>query len=142
MLDQFSKPGKLVAVVSDSYDLWNAIDNIWGDELKNKVEGSGGTLVIRPDSGDPVSIVTETIERLMQKFGFSINAQGYRTLPDCIRVIQGDGIEERTIEAILATMKMRQQSADNIAFGMGGALLQRVDRDTMNFAMKASAAKV
>jgi len=39
-------------------------------------------------------------------------------------------------------MKMRQQSADNITFGMGGALLQRVDRDTMNFAMKASAAKV
>lgn len=142
MLDQFSRPGKLVAVVSDSYDLWNAIDNIWGDELKSKVENSGGTLVVRPDSGDPISIVTETVERLMQKFGFSINAKGYRTLPDCIRVIQGDGIEEKTIEAILASMKIRKQSADNIAFGMGGALLQKVDRDTMNFAMKASAAKI
>ena len=31
-------------------------------------------------------------------------------------------------------------SADNIAFGMGGALLQIVDRDTQRFAMKASAA--
>jgi nicotinamide phosphoribosyltransferase len=31
-------------------------------------------------------------------------------------------------------------SADNIAFGMGGALLQIVDRDTQRFAMKASSA--
>lgn len=142
MLDQFSGPDKLVAVVSDSYDLWNAIDNIWGDELKSQVESSGGTLVVRPDSGEPVSVVAETIERLMMKFGYSVNEEGYRILPDCIRVIQGDGITESTIEAILENMKSRRQSADNVAFGMGGALLQRVDRDTMNFAMKASAAKV
>lgn len=93
MLDQFVGPRKLVSVVSDSYDLWNAIDNIWGDELKTQVESNGGTLVIRPDSGEPASIVAETIKRLMKTFGFSINAKGYRVLPDCIRVIQGDGIE-------------------------------------------------
>jgi nicotinamide phosphoribosyltransferase len=33
-------------------------------------------------------------------------------------------------------------SADNIAFGMGGALLQIVDRDTQKFAMKASSAEI
>ena len=142
MLEQFAGPDKLVAVVSDSYDLWNAIDNIWGDELKEKVEATGGTLVVRPDSGDPVEIVTETIERLMKKFGYEVNDKGYRVLPACIRVIQGDGVEEDSIRAILEEMKARKQSADNIAFGMGGALLQKVDRDTMKFAMKASAAKV
>lgn len=142
MLDQFSGEGKLVAVVSDSYDLWHAIDNIWGGELKEKVESTGGTLVIRPDSGDPVEIVTETIERLMAKFGYSTNSKGYRVLPDCIRVIQGDGVSLKTIEAILAAMEKVGQSADNIAFGMGGELLQKVNRDTMKFAMKASAAKV
>ncbi len=142
MLDQFSGPGKIVAVVSDSYDLWNAIDNIWGDELRAKVESTGGTLVVRPDSGDPISIVTETIERLMKNFGYEVNAKGYRVLPDCIRVIQGDGISQQTIEAILEAMKQRKQSADNVAFGMGGELLQKVNRDTMKFAMKASAAKV
>ena len=88
MLEQFAGPDKLVAVVSDSYDLWNAIDNIWGDELKEKVEATGGTLVVRPDSGDPVEIVTETIERLMKKFGYEVNDKGYRVLPACIRVIQ------------------------------------------------------
>jgi len=142
MLEQFAGPDKILAVVSDSYDLWNAIDNIWGDELKEKVEATGGTLVVRPDSGDPVEIVTETIERLMKKFGYEVNDKGYRVLPACIRVIQGDGVEEDSIRAILEEMKTRKQSADNIAFGMGGALLQKVDRDTMKFAMKASAAKV
>ncbi len=142
MLEQFSGPGKLLAVVSDSYDLWNAIDNIWGSELKESVENSGGTLIIRPDSGDPVSIVVETIERLMSRFGFSMNSKGYRVLPDYVRVIQGDGISQKTIGEILEAMKQRLQSADNIAFGMGGELLQKVNRDTMQFAMKASAAKV
>lgn len=142
MLKQFSGEGKLVAVVSDSYNLWHAIDNIWGDELKHRVENSGGTLVIRPDSGDPVSIVTETIERLMNKFGYRMNSKSFRVLPDYVRVIQGDGISQLTIEAILEEMKQRQLSAENIAFGMGGELLQKVNRDTMKFAMKASAVNI
>jgi nicotinamide phosphoribosyltransferase len=140
MLEQFAKPGKIVAVVSDSYDIWNAIDNLWGEALKQQVENSGGTLVVRPDSGDPVTIVTETIERLMRVFGYRVNDKGYRVLPDFIRVIQGDGVSLNMIEGILETMKTRKQSADNIAFGMGAELLQKVNRDTMKFAMKASAA--
>jgi len=142
MLEQFSGPDKLVAVVSDSYDLWNAIDNIWGEELKDKVQRTGGTLVVRPDSGDPINIVTETVERLMNNFGYEVNDQGYRVLPSYIRVIQGDGVSLQTIEAILVAMKLRKQSAENVAFGMGGELLQKINRDTMKFAMKASAAKV
>ena len=142
MLDQFAGPGKLVAVVSDSYDLWHAIDHIWGSELKERVESSGGTLVVRPDSGDPVEIVTETVERLMSHFGYETNSKGYRVLPACVRVIQGDGVNEHSIEAILAAMEARGQSADNVAFGMGGALLQKVNRDTCKFAMKANAVKI
>ena len=142
MLTQFSGEGRLVAVVSDSYDLWSAIENIWGGELKERVENNGGTLVIRPDSGDPVDVVTQTIERLMRIFGARINNKGYRVLPDFVRVIQGDGVSLHTIEGILAAMKARKQSADNIAFGMGAELLQKVNRDTMKFAMKASAVRV
>ncbi len=139
MLKQFSGQGKLVAVVSDSYDLWNAIDNLWGDKLRDAVINSGGTLVIRPDSGDPVQIVSTTIEKLMAKFGYSVNSKGFKVLPACVRVIQGDGICLATIEAILVEMTARGLSADNIAFGMGGELLQKVNRDTQKFAMKASA---
>lgn len=139
MLRRFGGKGKTVAVVSDSYDLWNAIDNIWGGSLKSQVENSGGTLVIRPDSGEPVAIVNEAIERLMAKFGFRVNDKGYKVLPDFIRIIQGDGISASSIAAILREMKNRRLSAENVAFGMGGELLQKVHRDTQKFAMKASA---
>jgi nicotinamide phosphoribosyltransferase len=96
-------------------------------------------LVIRPDSGDPVEVVPEAIERLMKKFGYTLNTKGYKVLPACVRLIQGDGVCAASIEAILAEMKARGLSADNVAFGMGGELLQKVNRDTQKFAMKASA---
>ncbi|AIF80824.1 nicotinate phosphoribosyltransferase [endosymbiont of Acanthamoeba sp. UWC8] len=131
--------GKLVAVVSDSYDIWHAIENIWGKQLFDKVKNHGGTLVIRPDSGDPITVVTNTIEMLMDKFGYITNSKGYKVLPDYLRVIQGDGVSIENIDAILAAMKNKKQSADNIAFGMGATLLQKLNRDTMLFAMKASA---
>lgn len=142
MLKQFGGKDKLLAVVSDSYNLWNAIDNIWGEELIEDVKKMEGTLVVRPDSGDPVEIVSETIERLMAKFGSRYNSKGYRVLPDCIRVIQGDGINLESIATILEALKIRKISAENIAFGMGGELLQKVNRDTQKFAMKASAIQI
>lgn len=139
MVKQFAGPGKIYAVVSDSYDLFNAVDNIWGDNLKDLVETSGGTVVIRPDSGDPVYIVTEVMQRLYKKFGGTVNAKGYKVLNPAVRVIQGDGINESSIHRILKSMSDNGFSADNIAFGMGGALLQHMNRDTLKFAMKASA---
>ena len=142
MLSQFGGPDKLVAVVSDSYNLWSAIDDLWGTELKDQVKTMGGTLVVRPDSGDPVAVVPEAIERLMAKFGYSVNGKGYKVLPSCVRLIQGDGVNPNSIEAILAAMKQRQLSADNVAFGMGGELLQKIHRDTQKFAMKASAIRI
>ena len=113
--------------------------SIWGDELKEQVQQFGGTLVVRPDSGEPVEVVPEAIERLMAKFGYETNSKGYRVLPACVRLIQGDGICARSIDAILAAMKARGLSVDNVAFGMGGELLQKINRDTQQFAMKASA---
>ncbi|MFA0809602.1 nicotinate phosphoribosyltransferase [Microbulbifer epialgicus] len=142
ILHHFSGKNKTVAVVSDSYDLWHAVENIWGGQLKNSVKSNGGTLVIRPDSGNPVQIVVECVERLMRIFGAHTNSKGYRVLPNYIRVIQGDSVSRITIPQILQAMKEHRQSAENIAFGMGGELLQKVDRDLMSFAMKASGIRI
>lgn len=142
MLKQFGGEGKIVAVVSDSYDLWNAIDNVWGGELKEQVQSMGGTLVVRPDSGDPVKVVREALERLAAKFGTRTNSKGYKVLPDCIRLIQGDGIDPVSLGHILNAIMQAGFSADNLTFGMGGGLLQRVNRDTLSWAMKANAADV
>jgi len=51
MLEQFAKPDSIVAVVSDSYDIYNAVENLWGEELRQEVVDSSATLVIRPKSG-------------------------------------------------------------------------------------------
>jgi len=128
----------MVAIVADSYDLKNAVSNIFGDSLKDDIINSGATVVIRPDSGDPTIIPIEVIELLMEKFGYTTNDKGFCTLPDYIRVIQGDGINKESIKEILKNLEANKMTLDNLAFGMGGALLQQLNRDTFKFAMKAN----
>lgn len=142
MVEQFAKPGALFACVSDSYDLWNAIEHAWGDQLREQLENSGATLVIRPDSGHPASVVLKTLQTLERKVGAPKNLRGYKQLPKWLRVIQGDGVDQDSIAEILATIKAHGYSASNVAFGMGGALLQKLDRDTQKFAFKCSEATV
>lgn len=140
MIERFGKPGAIVSVVSDSYDLFAALD-AWGSQLKQAVLDSGATLVIRPDSGDPRAIVLQTLRALEASFGAAVNGKGRRVLNN-VRVIQGDGVNPESIEAILAAMDDAGFSADNIVFGMGGALLQQINRDTQRFAMKCSAIRI
>lgn len=78
----------------------------------------------------------------MQRFGFTVNSKGYKVLPPQIRVIQGDGINFESTKQIIDAMKEQNQSIDNVTFGMGGGLLQKVDRDVLKFAFKCSAVKV
>lgn len=142
MIRQFGKPGSLVAVVSDSYDIMNAAREIWGGQLRQLVLDSGATLVVRPDSGDPLTVPVDVVEALGERFGFTVNALGYKVLPASVRVIQGDGITVDSLPHILGNLLGRGWSADNMAFGMGGGLLQQVNRDTLKFAMKCSAVQI
>ncbi len=142
MLAQFGRQGGLVAVVSDSYDLFHAVGEIWGGSLRDQVLATGGTLVIRPDSGYPPTIVLQTVELLAEKFGAETNRKGFKVLNPAVRVIQGDGIDPASIGEILAALTQAGYAADNVAFGMGGALLQKLDRDTQRFAMKTSAVMI
>lgn len=139
MLVRFARPGSVVAVVSDSYDIYNACDKMWGGELKDAVVSSGATVVIRPDSGDPAVVLPNMLRILANKFGFTMNAKGYKVLNN-VRIIWGDGINSLSLSSILrVVVDVGGYSADNIAFGMGGGLLQQCDRDTLKFAMKCSA---
>jgi nicotinamide phosphoribosyltransferase len=142
MLKQFAQPGKTLAVVSDSYDIYHAVSEIWGKQLKEQVEQSGACLVIRPDSGQPEQVVIEVLKRLEQAFGSRINQKGYRVLNNCVRVIQGDGVNLDSLAVILAAVKADGFSTENLAFGMGAGLLQKVNRDTLSFAMKTSAIRI
>jgi len=53
-------PSGIVSIVSDTWDFFNVIDPENGicKQLKDKIMARDGKVVIRPDSGDPVKIVT------------------------------------------------------------------------------------
>jgi nicotinamide phosphoribosyltransferase len=130
-----------LAVVSDSYDIYHACDAIWGGELKQAVIDSGATVVIRPDSGNPEEVVLKVAQILSQRFGYTLNSKGYKVI-NHVRIIQGDGINLNSLKLCLSNLYHNGFAADNIAFGMGGGLLQQVNRDTQQFAMKCSAMQV
>lgn len=141
MVAQFGKPGAIFAVVSDSYDIFNACARLWGDALREEVIRSGATLVVRPDSGDPAETTLKVAQILAERFGTTTNAKGFRVLNN-VRIIQGDGVTLDSLRLCLSNFFHNGFSAENIAFGMGGGLLQQVNRDTMQWAMKCSAMQV
>jgi len=141
MLNQYARPGSLVAVVSDSYNIYDAVEKLWGGELRQQVIDSGATLVVRPDSGEPSVVVRKCLELLDARFGHTWNSKKFKVL-NHVRVIQGDGITEDEIGVILWAVKNAGYSATNVAFGMGGGLLQQHNRDTHKFAMKCSSVTV
>lgn len=135
-------PTGTIACVSDSYNIFRACTEYWGTALKEQILQRDGTLVIRPDSGDAVQTLLKVFEILMDKFGYTINEKGYKVLPPQVRVIQGDGISYSSIPGIYAALQQAGISAENLVLGMGGALLQRVNRDTQEFALKCAHAVV
>jgi len=137
-----SYPTGLVACVSDSYDIFKACTDYWGTELKATIEKRDGILVVRPDSGELPGIVLQVLEKLESKFGSTKTSTGHRLLPPCIRVIQGDGVDIKSLEMVLEAMKGADWAADNLAFGSGGALLQKMHRDTQKCAFKCSNALI
>lgn len=141
MLKIYGKPGQPVAFVSDSYNIFSACDKIWGVELKQQVLDSGAIVVIRPDSGEPSQVVVDCVRILDRHYGHIVNSKGFRVLNN-VRIMQGDGIDHVNIRSILFCLELAGYSADNVAFGQGGALLQQVNRDTFEFAMKCSAAYI
>jgi nicotinamide phosphoribosyltransferase len=140
MLDQY--PTGLVACVSDSFDVFRACREFWGGELRDKILHRDGTLVVRPDSGDPVTVILQVLAILGDRFGTTTNPKGYRVLDPHVRIIQGDGVDYEMIGTILGRMRDAGWSADNLAFGSGGGLLQKLNRDTLKFAFKCSSATV
>lgn len=140
VLDRY--PTGIVACVSDSYNIIRAVSEYWGDRLRDKIlsrpAAPGNQLVIRPDSGHVINTLKEIFRILFDKFGYTTNSKGYKVLPPQVRVIQGDGVNINSIGEIYDMFREEGISAENLALGMGGKLLQAdINRDTQNFAVKA-----
>lgn len=129
----------LQSVVIDTYDDRRFILDYIGTQLKDRIIASGGQLVLRPDSGDALTKPIEVINWLESKFGTTTNDEGWKTLNNSVRVIQGDGINEVSITKIIQNLLMAGYSMDNLVFGMGGGLTHGGSRDQFSFSMKATA---
>lgn len=129
--------GFIFASVCDSFDHFKNVAENWLGKNRVEVDAMNARLVIRPDSGDPVDMALATVELLDEKVGSTPNSKGLKVLHPKFRVIYGDGIDYDTILGIFTALIENGYSPENICFGMGGALLQKCDRDWERFAMKA-----
>ena len=145
-------PEGLVAMVGDSFDMYRFVTDVIGKnrDIYDTIRNRQGTVVIRPDSGDLPDVDIDVFHAIESVFGSEVNNKGFRVLPPYVRMIQGDGIEWQecfdgpvnTISTILHSFHNERISADNIAFGSGGGLLQKWNRDTLRFAIKCSAMQI
>lgn len=130
-------PKGVYAVVADSYNYRNAVENLLCGALKNAVQASGATIVIRPDSGDPLEVIRWTLGMLEAHYGSTSNSKGYRVLKNA-RIIYGDGMTPELIQTCLQEVVNLGYAPETVTYGMGGGLLQKVNRDTQRFALKCS----
>ncbi|CAG8570959.1 6145_t:CDS:10 [Paraglomus occultum] len=134
MIEKFGSG--VFACVMDSYDYANALEKVLPSVASAKV-GKGGFMVLRPDSGDQAEVVLMALRKADEVFGSYVNKKGYKVIRGC-GVIQGDGVTTTTLKRIISTVKDAGYSLQNVSYGMGGGLLQKLNRDTMSFATKLS----
>ncbi len=152
ILEKF--PTGILSLVSDTWDLWNVINNHL-PKLKEEILKRDGKVVIRPDSspktpleiicGDPEAPLGTpenkgVVELLYEIFGGKINKKGYKELDGHISMIYGEAIQLPLLDKIYQKLKEKGFAANNSVFGIGsGAFLFGTSRDTCSWACKATA---
>ncbi len=135
---QQAPKGSIVSIVIDGRDVMRAATALCSSPLKEEIIESGAKVVFRPDSGDMMKIVPAILRLQDKAFGHTINSKGFVKV-NTVGIIQGDGVDHLAIKSLLGLLASYNYAADNVVFGSGGALLQKVNRDTFKFAQKASA---
>lgn len=139
-------PTTSFTAVLDSYDYWNVVENIL-PQLKKEIMEHEGTLLVRGDSGDCVDVVTETVFKLWDIFGGTINSKGYKVLDPHVKAIYGDSITIQRCQKIYEILEERGFASSNVALGVGSFSMQCVEengelkpftRDTFSSAIKAT----
>lgn len=128
----------IISIVLDGYDVFREAELLC-TEFKDDIVASGVKVVFRPDSGDMMDVVPRILKLQEAAFGTTLTEQGYKKINN-VGIIQGDGVDHLAIKQLLSKVtNVYRYSADVVIFGSGGALLQKVNRDTFKFAQKASA---
>lgn len=141
------RPKGIISVVSDTYDIYNFVDNYVGKVYRNMIKARDGVFVVRPDSvtpdhDTPAKLTVWILESLWKNFGGTANSKGYKVLDPHVRVIYGDSLTEVSIRDILTMAKEAGFSSENLVFGCGSYLLDKHNRDTLRCAYKSSAMEI
>ncbi len=160
-------PAGILSYVSDSYDFWGIVTQVV-PSLRETIMARDGKVVIRPDSGDPVKILTgytldeyelgghgealckETgdvleiyelkglVQYLYEVFGGTETETGHKLLDEHIGCIYGDSITLERQEEILSRLADKGFASGNVVLGIGSFTYQYVTRDTHGSAIKAT----
>lgn len=129
--------GSIISIVIDGYDVYREAELLC-TEFRDDIIASKAKVVFRPDSGDMFEVVPRILKLQEMAFGVKKTEKGFKQI-QTVGVIQGDGVDENTLIELLNKIADLGYSADCVIFGSGGALLQKVNRDTLKFAQKACA---
>lgn len=137
-------PSGILSVVADSFDIYAFVKRMAEPALRDQILARNGMFVVRPDSvtlldPTPEALCVRLLGMLWEIFGGTETSKGYRVLDSHVRLLWGDGIDAIGIRQILDAALQANYSPENLVFGMGGGLLQKVNRDTQRFAFKCSA---
>lgn len=139
-IKKFGKPGGIVSLVIDGYDTYAAV-KILCTALREQIIGSGAKVVFRPDSGDMLKQTLDILKAQCEAFGYTVTDKGFKT-PKHVGLLWGDGVDRENMLKLLDDIAKEGYAADCVVFGSGGALLQKVNRDTLKFAQKTSAVQL
>ncbi len=139
-------PNTSFSAVLDSYDYWNIIDNVL-PQIKDEIMAHNGCMLMRGDSGECVDVVTQTVFKLWEHFGGTVNSKGYKVLDPHVKAIYGDSITIQRCEEIYRILEENGFACSNVALGVGSFSMQCIEengvlkpftRDTFSSCIKAT----
>lgn len=139
-------PNTSFSAVLDSYDYWNIIDNVL-PQIKDEILAHNGCMLMRGDSGECVDVVTQTVFKLWEHFGGTVNSKGYKVLDPHVKAIYGDSITIQRCEEIYRILEENGFACSNVALGVGSFSMQCIEengelkpftRDTFSSCIKAT----
>ena len=139
-------PDTSFSAVLDSYDYWNIIEKVL-PQIKPEILAHNGCMLMRGDSGDCVEVVTQTVFKLWDIFGGTVNSKGYKVLDPHVKAIYGDSITVQRCEQIYEILTKNGFACSNVALGVGSFSFQCIEeegtlkpftRDTFSSCIKAT----
>lgn len=137
-------PTGILSLVFDTWDFWNGVTNIL-PELKDEIMSRDGTIVVRPDSGDPVKILTGYFDEEIDYSEHDNNTRFCKVTGNQLSDVEVKGLIECLWETFGGTITAKGYKllSDKIGAIYGDSItLERQEQILSRLAVKGFASKV